>query len=122
MNGNRTCKGESGTSTSYAYATGTNRLASSSGYSYDNNGNITDDGAHSYHFNKANRLDQVDSGTTATYMYDGDGRRTMKTASSVTTNYFYDPSGRLIQEYTPAISISKAPPSPASIGRLPKRI
>jgi RHS repeat-associated protein len=111
-NGNRTCKGESGTSTSYSYVSGKNRLASSSGgdsatYGYDNNGNTTSDGTHTYHFSAANRLDSVDPGSTPTaaYVYDGDGRRVVKTTSSATTQYFYDPSGQLIQEYVPATGL-----------------
>jgi RHS repeat-associated protein len=107
-NGNRTCKGETGASTNYVLAAGTNRIAASSGgetrsYVYDNNGNIISDGV-SFHYSQADRLAAV-GGTT--YKYDGDNRRTTKTASGNTTIFFYDPSGRLIQEFVPATGVGK---------------
>ena len=112
-NGNRLCKGEDATPTSYLYVPGKNRLASetTSGttttYAYDNNGNatgvtVTPPGTtRSFQYNHANRLATVDSGATATYTYDGDGRRAKKTSGSITTNYFYDQSGRLLTEMVP---------------------
>ena len=42
----------------------------------------------------------MDSGATATYTYDGDGRRAVKSFSGTTTYYFYDPTGRLLTETT----------------------
>lgn len=106
-NGNRQCKGESGSMTTYSYTPMTNRLASSTGgelasYSYDNNGNITGDGIHNYQFNQADRLATVDSGATSTYTYDGENRRTAKAVPSMnTTLFFFDQSGRLLQEFVP---------------------
>ncbi len=48
------------------------------------------------------------SGATATYTYDGDGRRISKTVSGVTTTFVYDPMGQLAQEYGgPTISGSE---------------
>jgi RHS repeat-associated protein len=81
---------------------GTNRLDSSTGgdvasYSYDADGNITDDGTHSYEYNEANRLEMIDEGATAYYSYDGDGRRAVKSTDAL-TYYFYDPFGRLLTE------------------------
>jgi len=106
-NGNRLCKGEVSSSTSYSYSSGTNRLSSASGaesasYSHDSNGNTTSDGSNSYEYNDADRLETVDSGSTATYTYDGDGRRVIKSASGVTTYYFFDPAGLLLTETVPA--------------------
>ncbi|MCP3996969.1 MAG: hypothetical protein GY722_18195 [bacterium] len=102
-NGNRTCRGESGSATTYSYDIGTNRLASTAGgevstYSYDAKGNVTNDGLHSYEYGPNDRLISVDAGQTASYIYDGFGRRVRKTVAGVTTHFFYDPTGRLLSE------------------------
>lgn len=53
-NGNRQCKGEAVTPTTYGYTPGTNRLPSettgltTTNYSSDFNGNTTGDGFHTY--------------------------------------------------------------------------
>jgi RHS repeat-associated protein len=111
-NGNRQCKGETSPASTYAYTASTNKLASSSGgevaaYGYDNNGNTTGDGTHTYQYSQADRLATVDSGATATYTYDGDNRRSIKTASGTTTYFFFDPGGRLLQEFVPASGAGK---------------
>lgn len=103
-NGNRLCKGESGAVTTYAYTAGTNRLASSGGdeqasYSYDHQGSVIGDGAHSYEYSDAARLATVDDSTTASYLYDPEGHRVLK-SSDARTLYFYDQSGRLLTEIT----------------------
>ena len=58
---------------------------------YDNNGNMTSDGTHTYQYNYNNRLISVDNGATATYKYDALNRRIQKTVVSTgsTTNYYY---------------------------------
>lgn len=102
--GNRLCKGEDADATTYTYSSSSNKLVTSTldsvetSYSYDENGNIEDDEQHSYEFGENNRLLTVDSGATAEYVYDGDGRRVKKTTSSATTYYFYDPTGRVLSE------------------------
>ena len=111
-NGNRLTKIEGVISTGYTYNTGTNKLATATGsepasYSYDSNGNITNDATHTYQFSQRNRLATVDTGTTATYSHDGDGRRVKKVAEGATTLYFYDAEGRLIEEYIPATGAGK---------------
>jgi YD repeat-containing protein len=107
QNGNRKCKGETNATTAYTYTTGTNRLAAATGaepatYGYDANGNTVDDGPFRYAYNDAGRLATVNEGAVATYTYDGENRRVIKTTPTATTYYFYDPSGRLIQEFDPA--------------------
>jgi len=102
-NGNRFCKGESGTATTYSYSMGTNRLASSSGgetaeYDYYPAGNTKGDGTHTYDYDDGQRLMTVDASPTPTYTYDGDGRRTSKSVGGTRTYYFYDFTGRLITE------------------------
>lgn len=58
---------------------------------YDDNGNMTSDGTHTYQYNYNNRLVSVDNGTTATYKYDALNRRIQKVVISTgsTTNYYY---------------------------------
>ena len=73
-------------------------------YSYDNNGNLTDDGLFKYYYDCENRLTDVnDQGDTAvaSYSYDYLGRRILKTvygSPDVTTKYCYDGS-QVIAEY-----------------------
>ncbi len=103
---------EGASSTSYTYTAGTNRLATATGsepgtYGYDSNGNTTGDGTHTYEYSQRDRLATVDSGTTATYSYDGDGRRVKKVAGATTTLYFYDNDGKLLEEYIPATNAGK---------------
>ncbi|MGH9870538.1 MAG: DUF6531 domain-containing protein [Candidatus Polarisedimenticolia bacterium] len=102
LNGNRTCKAE-GSTTTYVYASISNHLNTAMGgesaaYLHDENGNLDHDGTHSYLFDDSDRLAQVDAGATASYTYDGDGRRAIKNAGGATTYYFYDPDGRLLTE------------------------
>ena len=72
------------------------------GYSYDNNGNLTDDGTYLYYYDCENRLTDVNDKSTgnpvASYSYDYQGRRTSKTVSGVTTKYCYD-GAQVIAEY-----------------------
>jgi len=46
------------------------------------NGDMTSDGTHSYAWDARNHLKQIDSGTTASFIYDPFGRRTSKTILS----------------------------------------
>ena len=66
---------------------------------YDGNGNLVNDGIHTYQYDYANRLVSVDNGATATYIYDPLGRRIRKTnGRNWTTDYFY--AGRQMIEST----------------------
>lgn len=58
---------------------------------YDDNGNLTSDGNHTYQYNYNNCLISMDNGQTATYKYDALNRRIQKTVVSTgsTTNYYY---------------------------------
>lgn len=93
--GNRTTMTVNGVTTNYtannmnaytAITGGTNMTPQ-----YDNNGNMTSDGTHTYQYNYNNRLISVDNGTTATYKYDALNRRIQKVvvSSGSTTNYYY---------------------------------
>ena len=74
----------------------TNRLTSvtnggtATNYTYDNNGNVTNDGVHSYQYDAENRLVSVDSGTTAQYGYDQHNRRVKKAIGSAVTHYVWE--------------------------------
>lgn len=92
--GNRTTMTVNGVTTNYtannmnaytAITGGTNMTPQ-----YDDNGNMTSDGIHTYQYNYNNRLISVDNGTTATYKYDALNRRIQKVVVStgLTTNYY----------------------------------
>jgi len=73
------------------------------GYEYDDNGNLADDGTYYYYYDSQNRLTDVNdaSGLVAHYEYDYLGRRILKTVYGVaatTTRYCYD-GDQVIAEY-----------------------
>jgi RHS repeat-associated protein len=77
-----------------------NRLTSVNGqaYTWDDNGNLLNDGLRSYSYDHANRLLQVVSGTlTTSFTYNGAGDRVGKTVDGVTTDYVLDPAAGLTQ-------------------------
>ncbi|HKQ03824.1 MAG TPA: RHS repeat-associated core domain-containing protein [Blastocatellia bacterium] len=78
----------------------TNRLSAVSGtsYTYDTNGNVTNDGSHSYTYDSENRLVNVDNGAAATYAYDQQNRRYKKTVGSSVTHYVWD-GEQVLAEY-----------------------
>lgn len=67
-------------------------------FTYDAAGNVYYDGAHHYTYDAENRLIQVDSGNTATYVYDAEGKRIRKTVGGVPVDYLYDVKGDQIDE------------------------
>ncbi|MEZ4672578.1 MAG: RHS repeat-associated core domain-containing protein [Anaerolineae bacterium] len=60
---------------------------SSAGYTYDNNGNLTNDGTNAYTWDRANRMTGVGS---YNFAYDGLGNRFRQVASSIPTDYLLD--------------------------------
>lgn len=72
--------------------------------SYDNNGNLTDDGTNKYYYDSRNRLTDVNNQSDApiaSYKYDDLGRRIEKTvhgSPDITTKYLYD-GDQVICEY-----------------------
>ena len=64
-------------------------------FSCDTNGNLTDDGTHTYYYDLDNRLTGIDG--TITYKYDPFGRRIEKDVDGTVTKYLYD-GGRVIAE------------------------
>ena len=81
----------------------TNRFASTEGYLYDKNGNITKDAQNrQFVFNAENKQREVkDSvgGVVGRYYYDGEGRRVKKVTPTETTIFVYS-AGKLVEEYS----------------------
>jgi RHS repeat-associated protein len=75
----------------------TNRITTT-GYSYDASGNLTNDFVHTYVYDAENRITLVDNGATATYSYDGSSLRVKKVAGSTTTVYVLSGS-KVLAEY-----------------------
>jgi RHS repeat-associated protein len=60
-------------------------------YSYDDNGNLLDDGSYGYSYDAANRLILVDDGvSSASYFYNGDGARIAQIEDGLRTDYVQD--------------------------------
>jgi RHS repeat-associated protein len=57
---------------------------------YDTNGNLTNDGARSYTWNARDQLTGIAGPVSASFAYDGIGRRRAKTVSGTTTQFLYD--------------------------------
>jgi RHS repeat-associated protein len=58
--------------------------------SYDANGNLTSDGTNTYTWDARNDLTAITGGSTASFVYDGFGRRVKKVIGSTTTQFLYD--------------------------------
>ncbi|KPV41487.1 hypothetical protein AN478_02655 [Thiohalorhabdus denitrificans] len=83
-NGNRTERTDhqTGETTDYTIAPDSNRLqaVADTAFEHDANGNLIEDGDHTYHYNARNRLVDVDDGATARYRYNAAGQRVYKRA------------------------------------------
>jgi len=96
--GNRTSIGgtwaRTGLPTALASATydASNQIATwgSTSFSYDANGNLTNDGSKTYAWNARNQLSTLGGGVSATFHYDGLGRRRAKTVIGASTGFLYD--------------------------------
>jgi RHS repeat-associated protein len=107
--GNRLSKLRSGTSSTYAYAPTSHRLASvdATARGYDAAGNTTAVGTAAYEYDERNRLVGYRSSGTLQkqYRYNGRGERVGKykgTTASQIVYYAYDEAGRLLGEYDSA--------------------
>jgi len=80
-------------------ASATTNHITTSGYSYDANGNLTNDGVNTLTYDAENRL-LTSSGSlgSGTYTYDGKGRRVKKVSGGTATVYIYS-GGNIIAEY-----------------------
>jgi RHS repeat-associated protein len=84
-----------GGSYNLAFSSSTNRITTS-GYSYDSSGNLTNDGSHSYGFDAERKIATVDN--TTAYAYDGEARRVKKLVGE-NTRFVYGIGGALIAEF-----------------------
>lgn len=94
-----------------SFDTSKNRFSTGQGYSYDANGNMTQDASgQRFGFDAENHQKEFflssNSGSTpdATYHYDGDGRRVKKISSTETTVFVYDAGGKAIAEYSTVLA------------------
>lgn len=97
---NRTRVNDNGQSVSYA-ADNMNAYTSIGGQTavspqYDNNGNLLNDGIHTYQYDLANRLIKTDADYT--YAYDALGRRIAKQTPTQQLTYFYV-GDQIVEEY-----------------------
>lgn len=67
------------------------------GSSYDNAGNLLNDGVHSYTYDAENKISKVDG--VSAYVYDGNGQRVRKLVGE-NVRFVYGLSGQLIAEYS----------------------
>jgi len=98
--GNRTSVTGGGTATYQRNCFNQYTSVDSNSFSYDKNGNLTDDGTYEYYYDCENRLIDVNEAgqTVASYKYDYLGRRVRKIVDGNTTKFCYD-GGQVIAEY-----------------------
>ena len=87
-----------GGSYNLAFSLTTNRITTS-GYSYDSAGNLTNDTVHAYTFDAENRILKVD--TVSAYTYDGEGQRVRKLVGE-NLRFIYGIGGQEIAEFSGA--------------------
>lgn len=92
--------------------TANNRFTSGQGYSYDNNGSVTQDAeGKQFVYDAENRQKTFGTGGSGTnggeYFYDGEGKRVRKVVGAVETIFVYNAVGQLISEY----ELSEATPT-----------
>ncbi len=59
-------------------------------FTYDANGNLTNDGTKTYTWNARDQLTALSGGVSASFAYDGGGRRRSRTVGGATTQFLYD--------------------------------
>src|SRR6266436_1197505 len=78
-----------------SFSTSTNRITTS-GFSYDSTGNLTNDTIHAYTFDAENKISKVDN--VSAYVYDGEGQRVRKLLGE-NLRFVYDMHGKQIAEF-----------------------
>ena len=84
-----------GGSYNLTFSSSTNRITTS-GYSHDSAGDLTNDTIHFYNFNAENKIIKIDS--VSAYIYDGEGQRVRKLVGE-NTRFVYGVGGELIAEF-----------------------
>jgi RHS repeat-associated protein len=69
------------------------------GFSYDLAGDMIGDGIHTYQYDGEGRLASLDSGSTATYVYDAGGTRVRRIVSGVAYDEVLDLTGHVISDF-----------------------
>ncbi|MCP3669198.1 MAG: hypothetical protein GY814_01920, partial [Gammaproteobacteria bacterium] len=94
-----------GSTTIYQIDANSNRLdqVGTDPRTYDSIGNTKTDrnGTRVFTYNKAGRIAEIHENTTllASYTYNAEGQRVIKTTTTGTTYYLYDTAGQLLGEY-----------------------
>jgi RHS repeat-associated protein len=91
----------SGPQPQLSFNTATNQVTSS-GYSYDAAGNLTDDTAHSYTYDAEGNITAVDSGSTGSYVYDALNHRVHAQGSGWSFESIFDTASRITSNWTSA--------------------
>ena len=90
-------------------STSNNRI-SSSGYSFDANGTVTQDAeGKQFIYDAENHQTEVKdnlNNVIGEYRYDGEGRRVKKISASETTIFVYNASGQLVAEYSTELAVT----------------
>ena len=86
-----------GPTLSVSFSAATNQI-STSGYTYDAAGNMTDDGFHSYTYDGENNLIQVDSSTDS-YVYNALNQRVRTVVGSTTTEFVFNAAAQRVSTW-----------------------
>ena len=101
--GNMTCtlNGQTnGICSSVTFDPATNRVTTSSGYSYDQAGNVLADGSQGYTWDAEGRLATVTRGSvTTTFTHYASGQIARRSQTDWTMDYLYDPFGSPVAHY-----------------------
>ena len=87
-----------GSTTSLSFSATTNQI-STSGYTYDAAGNMTNDGFHAYGYDAEGNIISVDSGATASYVYDAFNHRVETTVGSAKTDFVFNAAGQRVSTW-----------------------
>jgi RHS repeat-associated protein len=80
----------------WTFSTATNRI-STSGFTYDQSGNLTGDGTHTYTWDGEGRLSKIDSGSTWNVTYNALGQQAERILyNSTKAEFIYNPSGQFL--------------------------
>jgi RHS repeat-associated protein len=93
----------SGPQPNYSFTASTNQI-SGSGYSYDAAGNMTNDTFHTYTYDAEGNITAVDSGSTASYVYNAINQRVQATVGSSTTAFVFNVAGQRVSEWNGSLS------------------
>jgi RHS repeat-associated protein len=93
--------GSGGPQPTLSFSAVTNQ-ASTNGYAYDAAGNMINDTTHTYTYDADGNIVQVDSGQTATYVYDALNHRVSATVGSNTTEFVFNVNGERVSEWNAA--------------------